>query len=369
MNKLEEVAQKPNRNITADILKTLGLILIIMAHTDFPTNFDRLREFDVPMMVIVSGILFDYSCKNRTYQFADYLKKRIPRLIAPVWLFLAFFFGFYYIYYLLLGKLTKYPFSSQKILDTFFLIDGIGYVWIVRVFVIVAILSVFLLKLRSSFSNISQFFIAILAIFTVHEAIISAIYTNNLESSLQESTTFILFSIIPYGFLFGLGMCVPRMTKKELVWVASFFGALFFFILFYKYSYFGHFIPLRILKFPPRVYYVAYGIFMTIFIYLTIDKFKMSQFLNKNRQISSWILFISSSTLWIYLWHIFFIYNWYLIRVKLPQVLNNFVVFFLVVAVLSIATTYWQKKVMSRLIETSQFGQKHSEILGILFLK
>lgn len=369
MNKLSESTQELNRNLTADILKTFGLILIIMAHTDFPTTLDQFREFDVPMMVIVSGILFDCSCRNKTYKFDEYLKKRIPRLIAPVWFFLAFFFGFYYLYYLLIGKLSKYPFSFQKILETFFLIDGIGYVWIIRVFTIVAILSVFLLKLRSFFSRNSQFFLAILAIFAIHEAIISAIYTNNLEASLQESTTFILFSIIPYGFLFGLGMCVPRMTKKELGWLTLFFGILFFSIFFYKYFYFGHIVPLRTLKFPPRIYYTSYGIFMTLCIYLMIDKLKVTQILSKNRQVSNCIVFISSSTLWIYLWHIFFIYDWYLIRVKLSPALNNFVVFFLVVAILSIATTYFQKKAMAKAIKTSQFGQKHSEILRVLFLK
>ena len=40
-----------------DFLKTLGLFCIILAHVNAPGFVMQLRNFDVPLMVILSGML------------------------------------------------------------------------------------------------------------------------------------------------------------------------------------------------------------------------------------------------------------------------------------------------------------------------
>lgn len=47
-----------------DFLKTLGLLLLILAHVDAPAFILQLRCFDVPLMVILSGILAKDSYKR-----------------------------------------------------------------------------------------------------------------------------------------------------------------------------------------------------------------------------------------------------------------------------------------------------------------
>ena len=44
------------RNVTIDILRVIGLILVISAHCEFPEWFYELWEFDVVTLVAVSGM-------------------------------------------------------------------------------------------------------------------------------------------------------------------------------------------------------------------------------------------------------------------------------------------------------------------------
>ncbi|MEH1966657.1 MAG: acyltransferase family protein [Nostoc sp.] len=91
INRIEKTLDK-QRDIRFDILKTIGLVCIIIAHVKPENNilFD-IRLFDVPLMVITSGTLYYYSANNKKISFLNYLQKRLPRLIVPVWLFLTFF--------------------------------------------------------------------------------------------------------------------------------------------------------------------------------------------------------------------------------------------------------------------------------------
>ena len=45
------------RDVTVDILKTVGIISIILAHVNPPNAITQLRNFDVILLVILSGIL------------------------------------------------------------------------------------------------------------------------------------------------------------------------------------------------------------------------------------------------------------------------------------------------------------------------
>jgi hypothetical protein len=81
------------------------------------------------------------------------------------------------------------------------------------------------------------------------------------------------------------------------------------------------------------------------------------------------VLFVSSSTLWIYLWHIFFLFYWKTFVGASLDIANNFMTSFLAIAFLSLAATYIQKKTISTVIEKTRFGQTHWDILATLFLK
>lgn len=46
------------RNMTIDVMRVMGLLLIILAHVNPPGILFQFRTFDVPMMIFVSGVSF-----------------------------------------------------------------------------------------------------------------------------------------------------------------------------------------------------------------------------------------------------------------------------------------------------------------------
>jgi fucose 4-O-acetylase-like acetyltransferase len=352
------------RDIRFDILKALGIFSIILAHIIPQNIFFDIRNFDVPLMVIVSGSLFYSSSYNKNSTLLTYLYKRIPRLIAPVWLFLSFYFVSIYVAFYLLGK--NYPFSLQKdIINSFLLLDGIGYVWIIRVFILMAVISTLLLNLYKSCRSKNHYFAVLLFIYFFYEILLAIFTKINLENSLFFSSLIrnYIFYTISYGCLFGLGIALPTMKRKSILVVAGVFLTAFLIGAIYLY-YTQGVIPLtQNFKYPPKFYYLSYGIFMSMLTFSVVDLIYTKYNLNnpENRIIQA-IVFISKSTLWIYLWHIFFLY-------LKPNISTNYMISFLIVTLLSITATYIQKKSISAVIKKTKFGQANSEMLAVLFLK
>ena len=63
------------RDKRIDLLRFIGLSMIILAHVTPPDVIMQIRNFDVPLMVIISGISFAISFKN-SEKFTIYVWKR-----------------------------------------------------------------------------------------------------------------------------------------------------------------------------------------------------------------------------------------------------------------------------------------------------
>jgi peptidoglycan/LPS O-acetylase OafA/YrhL len=109
---------------------------------------------------------------------------------------------------------------------------------------------------------------------------------------------------------------------------------------------------------------------MSMILYLLVSLLwnNYQKWMENHRGITETIVFISSSSLWIYLWHIFFLEYWHRVQYKYP-VMQKYLVSFISIAFLATATAYLQKILASKIIKTTQFGQNNSEMLAILFLK
>ncbi|MCC5650219.1 acyltransferase [Nostoc sp. XA013] len=373
LSNILEKKSKNQRDIRFDILKTIGLFCIIFAHIG-PENsvFFHLRRFDVPLMVVVSGALYAYSSGNKQISFWSYVKKRLPRLIAPVWLFLIFYFIATYIIFSFLSK--PYPFSSQKILETFLLLKGIGYVWIIRVFTLMALFANFSLYIYRLCKSEVKFLTLLSLTYLGYEFLLILTQRFSFWKRIIFLDAIIndyLFYLLPYGCLFGLGMIIPKLRSKSILLIAGLFLSLFLLQAVYFYHTLGHFISNENFKYPAKSYYVSYGVFMSMLVYFIVDKLSVKHnLLERDNLLIRLIVFISSSSLWIYLWHIFFVYYWQnLIAEYLPELTSNFTVSFLVVAFGAIAITYLQKQAVFQVIAKTKVGQKNSDSLSILFLK
>lgn len=366
INRIEKTLDK-ERDIRFDILKTIGLVCIIIAHVRPENNilFD-IRLFDVPLMVITSGTLYYYSANNKKISFLNYLQKRLPRLIVPVWLFLTFFFISAYLIFLLLVK--PYPFSYSRIIETFLLLKGIGYVWIIRVFILVAIFANPLLNLYKLCKSENRFLALLFFIYLGYERLFIEIKHLNLPSTIiTQLIDDYLFYLIPYGCLFGLGIVLPKLRFKNILFISGFFLGIFLLLATFYYRSLGHFISIQDFKYPARIYFVSYGIFMSLFAFSGVDliccKYNLS---NNNHVLLRGIVFVSSSSLWIYLWHIFFVYYWQTLVVYLPKFASHFMIAFSVITLGAIAVTYLQKEIISRIITKTRCGQNHSNLLSML---
>ena len=138
-----------NRILYVDFLKAVGLTGIIIAHVGSPNLLLMLRSFDVPLMVLLSALLAERSYKKYTdAPIRKYFLSRIKRLVIPTWIFLCIYFTVSLVivhrvreiqYYIASFALTRY---------------GIAYVWIILIYVYVAMLVPLFNKMPLSRKNI-----------------------------------------------------------------------------------------------------------------------------------------------------------------------------------------------------------------------
>ncbi len=123
---------RPQRDGYVDLLRTIGLFCLIVAHTYAPVSLRIIRVFDVPLMVFVSSL-----CYSHKLTYSDYLKKRVLRIYKPVGIFLCMFF---IVTLPVAPYIPKFDLTWDKVLGSFMLWDkpSIGYVWIMRVFILTA---------------------------------------------------------------------------------------------------------------------------------------------------------------------------------------------------------------------------------------
>lgn len=280
------------RNPQIDIMRALGLVLIFLSHSNPSADVVlQLRCFDVPMMIFISGLTFS---QKVDFKYWTYVKKRTTRLIFPVWCFL-----FPYLSVLALaqnmGFIPEYLTWKMSI-ESFFLCDGIGYVWIFRVFLLIMLLTPILAKLEAQGKFISSLYVLISL--GIVEALVYMLSSFSLNGILCFIVKDILVYAIGYSILFVIGMNLRHAKQKNVIFWGTYVLVIFAFVsLIYCIN---HGLPIRITpdyKYPPRTYFLVYGMFVSTVIWLSRKYW--GEWLD-----SKFILFLGQNTIWIYLWHI-----------------------------------------------------------------
>lgn len=269
-----------------DGAKVIGLLCIVLAHVSPPSIVAQIRNFDVPLMVIVSGILAAGAYERAQLSqpgYFSYVRRRFVRLVLPVWLFLIPFIA---------GRsLIVRDLSFDKILGSFLLErDSIGYVWIIMVYLICALLVPLLSKV-----NIHSL---------RHLAVVSGAYVLfEVACALKLTTTVsalddILYYIVPYGCVTLLGLNYEKLSRKIRLRVALCALVVFVTMAVWLYLQEGSFVYTQKWKYPARIYYLSYAIAVSLFILEGLQLAPQKLLSNKM------VAFISRNSLWIYLWHI-----------------------------------------------------------------
>ncbi len=120
------------RDPSIDFLRFVGISCIILAHSGIPKLLFQLRNFDVPLMVFISGYCaINFSAKSDNL-FA-YTMDRFLRLIIPTWIFLTLYF--------LIRMGSGSPVSIIDIKLSYLMIGGPVGVWIIRILFFMSLLT------------------------------------------------------------------------------------------------------------------------------------------------------------------------------------------------------------------------------------
>lgn len=282
-----------SRDLYIDLLRFIGLSLIILAHINSPMGLHQFRCFDVPLMLFVSGLTASSSHHCR---YVDYVAKRTKRLIIPVWMFLAAYLPI--LYFVQFKFLPEQYLTGEMIVRSFLLLDNsIGYVWIIRIFLIVMLVTPFILKLNNRIENIRLFvFVIVAAVF-----VLEGVHLIGVQCDKESVASFVIVDIIQYGIAYSipfmLGVRCRNAEKMEQ-------HKLFAFVIIVSlvslvYYIFSYGLPIRItpnFKTPPHSYYIIYGCFVSVVLWQM--KTKISKWLT-----NKYFILLGQNTIWIYLWH------------------------------------------------------------------
>jgi fucose 4-O-acetylase-like acetyltransferase len=293
MNQIEKLS----RNENIDFLRFIGLAMIILAHVEPTALVFQLRNFDVPLMVLLSGMSFSLAIKKEP--FTKYVWKRIKRLVFPVWIFLTLYFLINYVTDMSLGS-----FSYKEIVTSYLLISGIGYVWIIRVFLMMALLSPFINSINEKIRNDIKYLLLLTTILILFEVFRYFLlpYTSH---GIGKPLSLLFFDVVPYALIFGLGLRLQYLKSKTIHILFLLSSTLFISIAYSLTVINGHFVPTQDFKYPPSIYFLSYALSISIALWLLVRKYLAV--LDKLKLVKDAIMFIAQNSIWVYLWHIPFI--------------------------------------------------------------
>ncbi|AMR34258.1 hypothetical protein A0256_23795 [Mucilaginibacter sp. PAMC 26640] len=341
-----------SRNGTVDFLRFLGLSLIILAHLSPPAWLFQLRNFDVPLMVLVSGLT--YSIYPSIYSYKDYVNKRIKRLVYPAWTFLTIYFIF--------NMLMANPFDHLtfgKVFHSYTFISGIGYVWIFRVFLITALFAPLIERFNALIPSNNHFLLILVSSLFAYEMLFQYNWKDLLgDKAYIYFEAVILFGIF-YILVFSLGTRLSSFTGGQFLFllsicITSVFGFAIYFLI-----NLNTIPPTQQFKFPPRAYYLSYSLVLCLLCYAaspTIIKFIYKRFWLKN-----FVTFVSSNTVWIYFYHIIFI------KSHITSHFSNLPASYVFVYAASVMCSFMQFAIVNRVLPkiSSSTAQKN---IGLMFV-
>ena len=314
------------RDYSIDILRAIAIVGIIIAHSTPNDLIFQIRNFDVVLMVLLMGASYYLSNQNKKINYIDYLIKRFNRLVVPTWQFLAIFFVLFYGLSVYAG--SDYYFNFETIKSSFLLLDGIGYVWIMRVFFLVAMLSPLMLFISKKIKNNLIYLGFIVVLYGVYTVLIQ--YNSTMSGNLGYYTEQIVVYGLGYIIVFAVGLRLKQFSTKDINILLGFMVGMLIVLM-----YINDFRPVQEFKYPPKLYYMSYGITVSLFLYQLL-KINVIKNILQNK----FVLYLSHHSIWLYFWHIIFVYALKLYSSHFKMINESFITRFLFIFLLALLTTF-----------------------------
>lgn len=285
-----------NRDKIIDLFRVIGLLAIILAHVSAPAVIFQLRNFDVVLMVLLTGVSYELSTSKpkNLHQYFSYVYRRFKRLIIPTYFFLI-------VYFLLANVLNHFnivtlSFSIEDYVDSFLLLsgqsntNGIGYVWIMRIYFLTSLLLPFARVISEKLST--KLYLSILLALLILYTLLLNVPVNrcSILGMLFENIILYMFG---YGLVAAFGLVICTFTKREYGVGIVIAFEVFLISAFTIKSY------TQIAKYPPHIYFFSYA-FIVIFSLFYFREVQIMKWLSE-KFIVRWI---SQNSLGIYFMHI-----------------------------------------------------------------
>lgn len=280
------------RDSRIDILRALAIFLIMLAHVHPPINLIQIRVFDVPLMAMLLGMSFVLSkTKEKKETYIDFVVKRFKRLVIPAWVFLTLFFISSFIVANILNM--EKPYNLKILLTSYSLLSGIGYVWIIRVFFTIAILSPLLFELSKRVSTLFGKCITLFSLLLIQGGL--CILTERLDGVVYVLFEQLIAISFGYAIIALVGMWAINQTKRENLTLGFFFLAIFLII-----GSIQDFPLISKQKYPPTIYFIAFGLSVSLLLFYLLSNSRLKKIFEKKS-----IIWGSKHSLELYYWHIF----------------------------------------------------------------
>jgi len=172
------------------------------------------------------------------------------------------------------------------------------------------------------------------------------------------STT--VFVVFPYAILYFYGMRLSSLSYRQVISVTALSLFIFLALMVFKYLQAGEFVPTQLFKYPPRLYYLSYAFFALNAVYLVVRHLSI-----QNTALSTAVLWLSSHSLWIYLWHIFGFYIWRLwIANSIEDDMLGFMLNAIFLLLFGVIMTYLQSALLAPLKESEYIWRR--KVVGLL---
>jgi len=338
------------RNLNLDIMRLLGIIIIIMAHSSPPGWLFQLRNFGTPLLIIASGLTYSYLYSNRKLDIISFYKKRLSKLIFPAWIFISIFFFISYVVSTVNNII--FPFSIETIISTYSFYEGIGFLWIFKVYIFLALITPISLIINRLIKSDFLYFILLLGLYGLYE-LMKMTLTPWLSPSVILFFNQTIFIILPFSILYLYGFRLSKLSDNQLISVVFLSLSIFVFLAVSKYLALGQIVSTQTEKYPPSLYYLSYAFFAINLLYFFVRKIPYIK-----KTTSELITWLSASALWIYLWHILAYYIWLFVLGETVGMFHFIMKFVFLVFFGTLITFFQQKIVMMLFSNENSLGRK-----------
>ena len=303
------------RDTKVDIMRVLGTLLVMLAHVATPAVLQKIRSFDVVMLVFISGLSF---CFSENTKYGSYLWKRVKKLVLPTYGIITCVFVAVYLACTVTGR--EQLFSLDTIWRSYTFAGGIGYIWIVKVYMLIAAVSPFIYRVAKEIKNDGLFCLLIAGVYGIYHVLMLLLGDN----------TFLyqyVFQIFPYVLIACIGMRCRDNTAFR--WKALAVCAV---IAVTDVAVRGAFI-FEDFKYPPQYNYLAYGLLVALLLYQLLPQGKEGHF-------GKLALWFSKHSFTVYLFHIIFLFATnFAAEIHVFSFIGIWYIQFIIVVALSVAAT------------------------------